>query len=160
MFLIKNIYSVMCKKIRDLKIYEKEVTTSISLIIIFLIFKNFIKCVHICIYWILKMIYYVIVERYIMLFHSIKNIISRFNNEKKIKSVHKFLHKYQHNFTLIKWKMKPNREHIFLFCFYFKKYCDAYRIICKTYNENVIAIRNMQISLNDLKTVILISNKE
>jgi len=54
--------------------------------------------------------------------------------------------------------MESDKEYIchsLLFCFYRKKNdADAHRIICETYDENVIAIRSMRIRLNNSKTVI------
>jgi len=41
-----------------------------------------------------------------------------------------------------------------------KSTADAHGIICETYGENVIAIRTNYANLNDLKTVISISDKE
>jgi len=50
-------------------------------------------------------------------------------------------------------KMEPDKKYIcycLLFCFYRKKNdADAHKIICKTYDENVIAIRSVRIRLNN-----------
>jgi len=71
-------------------------------------------------------------------------------------------HRYQHNFTFSAIKNKPDNEYIrhgFLFCFHQKKSAvDAYRIICETYDENVLVI-SVQIGLNDLKMVISLTQR-